>query len=222
MYAEAGWSAACGGYIPLYTHLMTSCHVRRQEDFFNSTLKSEIMSDDDPWLQTFSGRVFPLASFDADAIHIDDIAHALSMLCRFNGHCTRFYSVAEHSVHVSHEIKPELALLGLMHDAAEAYLGDVPTPLKKRLPYFHQREEQLQQLIAAKFGFSFPDVESAEHEELKRVDRQLLADEKAVVMAREPKPWPKLLPAKNPGRIQCWSPAEAKEQFLARFRELSQ
>jgi len=85
------------------------------------------------WIQTISGRKFPLAEPDPNQIDIEDIAHALSMLCRFNGHCTQFYSVAEHSMHVSHEISNDLALAGLLHDAAEAYLGDVPSPLKKEL-----------------------------------------------------------------------------------------
>jgi hypothetical protein len=174
------------------------------------------MSEENQWIQTFSGRKFPLVNPDPEAIDIEDIAHALAMLCRFNGQCLRFYSVAEHSVHVSHEIDPAFALLGLMHDASEAYLGDVPTPLKKTLPDFKEMENKLMWAIAEKFGL--PEIHS---DDLKRADTQLLIDEKAVLMATEPEPWPLGAPAvKNPDRIKGWSPAEAKQQFLARFREL--
>ena len=179
------------------------------------------MSGSEPWIQTFSGRVFPLKTFDPGAILIEDIAHALGMLCRFNGQCQRFYSVAEHSVHVSHEVKPDLALLGLMHDTAEAYLGDVPTPLKQDLPAYHEAEEQLISLIANKFRFTWPAEGSSEEEELKRADLQLLVDEKTKIMVMEPKPWfDQQIAAKDPDRIQCWAPDEAKNMFLKRFQEL--
>ena len=174
-----------------------------------------------PWIQAYSGRVFPLEPFDINAIHIEDIAHALSMLCRFNGHCRKFYSVAEHSVHVSHEIAPRLALLGLMHDAAEAYLGDVPTPMKNRLPAFSEAEDHLMELVSHTFGFDLPSSGSDDKLELKRADMQLLADEKEMLTRQEPKPWPGLPAAHKVERIKSWSPAEAKQQFLARFGDLS-
>ena len=73
------------------------------------------------------------------------------MLCRFNGQCTKFYSVAEHSVHVSDEIAPELALVGLLQDAAEAYLGDVPSPLKGQLSQFKTFEKKMEKAVGEKF-----------------------------------------------------------------------
>lgn len=94
-------------------------------------------------INTFSGIEFDLLNPNPNDIDIEDIAHELSMLCRFNGHCKEFYSVAEHSVYVSYEIDEEFALIGLLHDAAEAYLGDVPTPLKKLLPEFKRADNQL-------------------------------------------------------------------------------
>ncbi|MBF0612521.1 MAG: hypothetical protein HQL55_15470, partial [Magnetococcales bacterium] len=79
----------------------------------------------DNWIQTFTGRQFwPLAPV-LEHIHVQDIAHALSLLCRFNGHCQKFYSVAEHSLHVATILPPELAGWGLLHDASEAYLADL-------------------------------------------------------------------------------------------------
>ncbi|MBZ0216724.1 MAG: hypothetical protein K8F25_09245 [Fimbriimonadaceae bacterium] len=178
---------------------------------------------DDKWIQTASGLKFPLIKPDPEAILIEDIAHGLSLLCRFNGQCKKFYSVAEHSVHVSNEISPELALLGLMHDAAEAYLGDVPSPLKSELSEFKKYEDRLSDAIAEKFGFEMPDKDAAEHKELKRADIQLLVDEKSVLMVDAPEPWPPGEPpkVKDISRIGCWPPAEAKERFLKRFADLS-
>jgi uncharacterized protein len=175
-----------------------------------------------PWIQTASGLKFPLLDVDPAAILIQDIAHALSILCRFNAQCLRPYSVAEHSVHVSYEIAPHLALVGLMHDAAEAYLGDMPGPLKACLPHYHSIEGRLIAAIGGKFGFDYPEKGTPEARELKRADIQLLVDEKAVLMAPEPEPWPPAAPpVKNSGRIQCWQPLVAKETFLRRYRELT-
>ena len=172
------------------------------------------------WIQTVSGRKLPLLKIDPDAILIDGIAHALSMLCRFNGQCERFYSVAEYSVHVSYEIRLDLAMVGLMHDAAEAHLGDVPSPLKGQLRDFPVIEATLIRAIAAKFGFRHPEKETDQARELKRADVQLLIDEKAVIMAPEPEP-PGAPPIKDPNRIECWSPEVAKARFLERFREFN-
>lgn len=172
----------------------------------------------DAWIQTVSGKKFPLDDPDPSLIDIEDIAHALSLLVRFNGHGTRFYSVAEHSVHVSHEVAPDLALVGLLHDAAEAYLGDVPAPLKRALRDFQRFENRMEKAVAARFGLNAADFRCAE---LKRADVQLLVDEKARMMVAEPAPWPPNAPSsKAPSRIRCWVPARAKAAFLNRFNGL--
>lgn len=90
-----------------------------------------------PCIQTYTGRKFwPLDPRPED-VCIEDIAHALSLKCRFGGHCKRFYSVAQHSVLVCNTLNanggrssPTLLMQGLMHDAAEAYLPDFPSPIK--------------------------------------------------------------------------------------------
>jgi hypothetical protein len=82
------------------------------------------------WMQTYTGRQFWPIDPRADEIDIVDIAHALSQQCRFAGHCKSFYSVATHSWHTSNVCNSENALWGLLHDAAEAYLVDLPTPIK--------------------------------------------------------------------------------------------
>jgi hypothetical protein len=177
------------------------------------------MTDSRPWIQTFTGKRLDLSPPEPSQIDIEDIAHGLSMLCRFNGQCTKFYSVAEHSVHVSYEIAPKLALVGLLHDAAEAYLGDVPSPLKGQLSQFKTFEKQMDKAVGEKFGIEY---ELFAGRELKKADVQLLIDEKAVVMVNVPEPWPSGAPeVKDTNRIKCWGPDEAKARFLERFGELS-
>src|SRR4051812_20612492 len=86
------------------------------------------------WMQTYTGRAFwPL---DAQPEDVDplDIAAALSMLCRYGGHVSRFYSVAEHCLLMSEAVAPEHALWALLHDATEAYMGDMVRPLKRQMP----------------------------------------------------------------------------------------
>src|ERR1035437_8189217 len=113
-------------------------------------------------ITTFSGiRFWPMLPNPAD-IRIEDIAHALSNQCRFGGHAREFYSVAEHSVRVSQHCPPEDALWGLLHDASEAYLCDVPAPLKE-LPAFEAyraAERSLQGTIATRFGLAPEQPES--------------------------------------------------------------
>ena len=83
------------------------------------------------WIQTFTGRAFYVLDPRPEDVDIEDIAHALSMQCRFAGHCREFYSVAQHSVTASWLVPPEDALWGLLHDAAEAYVVDLPRPIKR-------------------------------------------------------------------------------------------
>lgn len=104
------------------------------------------------WVQTYTGRKLDLLAPTADMIHLRDIAHALANLCRFTGHTKRFYSVAEHSLWVSQRVPAEHALAGLLHDATEAYLGDVSSPLKALLPDYKLMEQRLWHVIADKFG----------------------------------------------------------------------
>ncbi len=111
-------------------------------------------------IQTYLGELFnPLAADGEDCgpIHLFDIAHALSNLCRFNGHVKRFYSVGEHSLYVSTLLDSrELQRWGLMHDAAEAYLGDIVRPIKHKMPEFRAIEDRLLQRIAKRFGLVWP------------------------------------------------------------------
>lgn len=113
-------------------------------------------------IKTYTGRVDPLDA-TVDSINIDDIAHALARQCRYNGHCDGFLSVARHSIWVAERLKSQdhdvvMQLAGLLHDAAEAYLGDLVRPLKHTEfgAVYLEVEAALEQVIAARFSLPFP------------------------------------------------------------------
>ena len=176
-----------------------------------------------PYLQTVSGRwVNP---FDPDPEQLDpgDIARALANQCRFGGHSRVFYSVAQHSVIVSRLVEErggdaEDVFAALMHDASEAYLGDMPHPLKHRSPLgaaFKEAEQHLEDAIRARFGIR------AGVPEIKRADRALLATERRAFSA-ESWHWPELEGVEPLDlELEAWPPDRAAEEFAARFAELA-
>lgn len=109
------------------------------------------------FLQTYSGHAFYPKDGHISEIAIEDIAHALAHICRYNGHCRKFYSVAEHSVLVSRIVRAmwpddlQAVWAGLLHDATEAYVGDITTPLKVTMPKFIELEDKIGLDIAATF-----------------------------------------------------------------------
>lgn len=167
------------------------------------------------WIQTFTGKAFwPLDPRPED-VDIRDIAHALSMQCRYGGHAKHFYSVAEHCVTLSNLVPPEHAFAALMHDAAEAYIVDLPRPIKDEVVGYRELDNALTAMILGVFGLpgELPDV-------VKEYDARILNDERAALMATEPMPWK---PCGEPlgARIFGFSPMTAEDRFLRRFRELS-
>ena len=184
------------------------------------------------WEQTYTGRKwFPLDPRPEDVFLID-IAHPLSQQCRFGGHCSGFYSVAEHSVRVSYlveqlhaEAVPEgtqtrrmLALWGLLHDAAEAYLLDFVRPMKRQSDLgaiYRKVEAQNMAAICLHFGLPLKEPDTVNY-----ADNVLLATEKRDLMAPEPEPWAPL-PEPLPQVIVPWMPERAEQAFLARFTELT-
>ena len=175
-----------------------------------------------PYLQTVSGRwVNP---FDPDPSQLDagDIARALANQCRFGGHSRVFYSVAQHSVIVSELVAErggdaEDVFAALMHDATEAYLGDMPHPLKHRSPLgavFKVAEDHLEQAIRDRFRIS------ADVPEIKRADRALLATERRAFSA-EDWHWPELEGVEPLDlELTAWSPDAAAQAFARRYAEL--
>ena len=175
------------------------------------------MAVNDAWIQTYSGRRFTPTNPNPDAIVIQDIAHALSMQCRFSGHVKRFYSVAQHSVLVSYICNFEDALWGLMHDATEAYLIDVPRPLKRsgKFDAYLEFEHKMQLAICKRFVLPEKEPES-----VKIADTILLATEARDLMSPLRSDW---IQDVNPlpFNIDPLGPIEAKDLFMRRFFELS-
>lgn len=150
------------------------------------------------------GLVDPL-NLTADDIYIDDIAHALSNLCRFGGHTRRFYSVAEHSIHVSYLCDPADAMTGLLHDAAEAYLMDLPRPIKQRMPAYINAEAEVWKVIMSAF-----ELQSATS--VGVADEGIIDEELAVLFGIGTAPFTT--------RIACYPPVQAKQMFLCRYWQL--
>ncbi len=167
------------------------------------------------WIQTALGRQFWPMDPRPEDVHLDDIAYALGMTCRFGGHCLRFYSVAEHSVHLARLCSPESAMWGLLHDAAEAYLVDVPRPVKRFLPGFKEAERAVELAVAERFGLP-PDMPA----EVKALDNAMLAAEQAQNMAPPPATWA-AMGAPAPVKLEFWSPVRARREFEAEFRRLA-
>jgi hypothetical protein len=178
------------------------------------------------WVLTFTGRkVFP-GELAADDIAIEDIAHHLSMLCRFTGASRLFYSVAEHSVLVAdliaHSVadEPEIELAALLHDAPEAYLSDLATPVKAQIETYHALERAAWWAIAERFGLPLREWHA-----VKYADLVALAIERRHLIADHPEPWSALEGVTVPRAWRkhipgCWTPTAAEQIFMNRFHAI--
>lgn len=161
---------------------------------------------------TYSGIKFRPSAPDPELIVIEDIAHSLSNQCRFTGHCRKFYSVAEHSIHASTLVPRELKLTALLHDASEAYLTDMARPVKMQLglgEIYRELEGKLMAVIAEKFGIIWPmpdKVVWADDVMLRSEQRDLMPD-----LLRYPGD------DYFPVTIDPWLPEETEEKFLNLF-----
>ncbi len=171
----------------------------------------------EPGILTYDGQHFDFIEPENNTLSIETIAHALSNLCRFSGHTRRFYSVAQHSYLVSLACDPKDALFGLLHDAAEAFLGDISSPLKQLLPEYIVLEKRLEVVIRS--HFKLPAEMPAS---VKYADMAVQAAEKRDLMPDTDRVWP-FLEGIKPWHmwIRPWSPDEALLEFLMRYKELT-
>lgn len=176
------------------------------------------------WIQTFTGKAFYPLRPRAEDVDIRDIAHALALRCRFCGHCRVYYSIAEHSVRVSRILPAHLAMAGLLHDAAEAYLADMSRPVKHAM-YVHQAGQiesfdtvENRVLEAITEALHLPPID---YDTVAEADTILLATEARDLMAPPPEPW-ELGVSALAERIEPMTPAEAEAAFLERFAELQE
>ncbi len=187
------------------------------------------------WQQTYTGRMFWAQDPRPEDVFIEDIARALAMQCRFAGHCKDFYSVAQHCVLVSQLVEDQFravaadedhvrmrSLEALLHDSAEAYIGDLVRPLKHTDfgKGYLEIEKKLTAAIAERFGVTL----DPQHESISEADRTLLVTEKRDLLAPPPAEWTYAQghgakPIAAPIRPWSWEAAEGA--FLDRFEDLN-
>ncbi len=163
------------------------------------------------------GKKFDFVEITHEQIEILDIAHALSLICRYTGHCKEFYSVAQHCVIVSHIVPPAMALEGLLHDAHEAYISDMSTPLKQFVGA--TRYSELGDRIDLAIGTKYGCVLRPEFPQVKHADLVALATEVRDLLGPHPDDWIEM-PKPLDEKIDCMSPEVAETAFLERFFEL--
>lgn len=180
------------------------------------------MAAKDNFISLLSGAKMNYHYPERSDVTIEDIASALSNNCRFSGHLPRFYSIAQHLVNTSRIVAPEMAFTGLMHDTAEAFTNDLPTPLKWEFPVFKELEARIEAAMSKRFGFEFPYPKA-----IKEADTIMLILEKFYVK-EDMSIWPNyehwMLKDVEPYRhlvdLDSWQPRRAKREFLERFYEL--
>ncbi len=152
-------------------------------------------------IRTFSGIYVNVFEPTIDMINIQDIAHALSNQCRFGGHLPNFYSVAEHSALCSKVVRAENRIAAILHDASEAYLLDIPSPIKKKITNYLEIEHKLMLLIAEKYGFKYPLCD-----DVKQADALMLSVEWYTLMLNQRSDFKY--------KLECFEPKKAKNEFL--------
>lgn len=177
----------------------------------------------EPYIETASGKMFPLLDPKPTDINIRDIATALSKICRFTGHTEKFYSVAEHSWHCANVLMDqpkEVQLAALLHDASEAYCQDISSPLKALLPEYKEIEDRIAGAIFKKYGLEYPFSAL-----IKFADLTMLNTEAYYLMHSKGNTWKMWETVKRPAvqhdrRPLGLPPEVAKEVFLTKFAEL--
>ena len=206
-------------------YLLAQRAILKSKDELNKSIQSDIQSFESKklknrkgdWMSTYSGGMFWLLDPRPEEVEITDVAHALSMLCRYNGHISGFYSVAQHCVLVSEHCNPKFALYGLLHDTAEAYTGDIISPLKKLLPNYKVIENKILKAICSKYGVRLTQQCK---QEVKHWDNVLLATEVRDLIPHKYLNWKMEAEPLESSVHPLWTPEVAEQRFLARFNKL--
>lgn len=173
-------------------------------------------------IKVSAGHYVDLANPDPSTIEVKSIAAALSKVCRFGGHCPQFYSVAEHCIHTtalacSEGFTGDALIAVFLHDAAEAYIGDMVKPLKVTMPQYGEAEQRIEAAIQAAFGVDF----SKWMDVIKRFDRAMLKAEKVTMWPEDTEKWAGFSEIEDRVvKFQFWEPSQAEMQFLAMARTL--
>jgi len=171
---------------------------------------------------TFTGEDFNPLSPDIDKIKIEDIAHSLSLMCRANGHFSRFYSVAQHCINCANEAEARdfsdrVQLACLLHDASEAYMSDITRLVKKHLPVYIEAEEYLQNIIYSKFlGTPLTDKE---YSYVKQIDDDMLVCEFDALMTK--KVFERVVDIKSSPSFEFTNFSDIKAEFIRKYKRLS-
>jgi hypothetical protein len=195
---------------------------RALRDRMEADARDSLYTVEDGWAEVFSGTRFFYRSPSVDTVHLMDIAHSLGKMCRYGGHTHTFYSVAEHSCLMYRYARSRLGIEDkqtlrsiLMHDATEAYLPDLPRPLKHMLPQFKAFETTLEEVIALKFAVACPAPPI-----VKELDTRILVDERAQAMNPSGNDWGVDGLQRLGVWLQFYPPAEATANFLSDFSEV--
>lgn len=177
-----------------------------------------------PVIETYSGHMFPLLNPTVKDVFIKDISHALSKLCRFTGHTSKFYSVAEHSWHCANVLQDqprEVQLAALLHDASEAYCADISSPLKSILPNYKEIEDRIASVIFKKYNLEYPFSSL-----IKYADLTMLNTEAYYLLPSKGNNWDMWETIKRPKvdfdrRPLGLEPEVARNVFMTKFVELT-
>ena len=177
-----------------------------------------------PFIETFTGKKFYITDPRRCDVDIIDIAESLSKLCRFSGHTNSFYSVAEHSIlltdwYLEHgrsetdtsPVSIREAVTVLLHDASEAYVSDITSPLKSVLPGYVEIEDNIQKVIAEVFNLVDPQPSW-----LKELDTRIVLDEREQLKKPSGNDWGIDVAPLNV-KIEGWSPQRARDEFLSMY-----
>lgn len=164
------------------------------------------------WIETWSGISFYPLDPRPEEILIEDIARGLSLQCRYVGQIKFHYSIAQHCVLLHDAIEDQHKKQILLHDGSEAYICDIPSPIKPYLTNYKSIENNLQTMIYVKYG-----IDPIEHPRVKEFDKRILLDEKQVLKTNSNTNW-NFFGGPLGITIEQWSPEKAYDEFLNRFR----